>query len=375
MRRTFPLLLGLASCLPSGTVDDKSGLPTDTDGSGNPYQPDSDLSDTAVETTFEVRIVDQPLELVAGDTSGLIRGKVISETWVAADYTATWRSDRDGELGPMTIDANGTFAWNPSALEAGHHKLTVTVTAPSGEAHEASIFLDVCSFEPTEHFDAGLPAGWRAYGNASWDPGGWLEVTGNAQSRAGSMYKTDRKVDPGDFRLEFRIATGGGINSGADGYTVNVVNVADVAALTSYVNSAANGGCLGYGISSACIAGSTLTVDAFHVEFDTWYNGEFSDPYSGNHVEITFDGHPELHPTGLAASVPTLEDLQWRDVVVQAQGTQLTVWINGSTVIDQNMPGFIFDGGYIGVSGSTGWASNYHRFDDLRILDRCEIPE
>jgi hypothetical protein len=48
--------------------------------------------------------------------------------------------------------------------------------------------------------------------------------------------------------------------------------------------------------------------------------------------------------------------------------------MNNTVIIQRNIPGFSFDGGYIGVSGSTGWASNYHRFDDLRILDRCDVP-
>lgn len=374
MRRVLPALLLLGSCTKLPTVDGPSDIPEDTDVSVVDTDPHTDVSDTSVENTFSVKIVDQPLEMVVGDTSGLVKGRVTSDVWIGSDYTAAWTSSRDGDVGTMTIDADGKFSWNPSVLQAGHHELTLTVTSPSGESHSASILLDVCTFEPTEHFDSGIPAGWRAYGNASWDPGGWLEVTGNYQSRAGSIYKIDRKVDPGDFRLEFRIATGGGINTGADGYTVNVVNVPDVPALTAYINSAANGGCLGYGISAACIPGSTLTVDAFHVEFDTWYNGEFADPFQTNHVEITFDGHPEIHPQGLAASVPTLEDLQWRDIVVEAQGTQITVTMNGNVIIQRNLPGFSFDGGYIGVSGSTGWASNYHRFDDLRILDRCDVP-
>ncbi len=373
MRRCLPTLLLLGACTPLPIID-KAAVPADTDRAQSD-DAHTDLNETATVASFTLEILDQPLEMVVGDTTGRVTGRVTSDTWEAADYTATWKSSRDGDLGAMILDTDGTFEWSPAALAAGHHELTLKVRAPSGEVQSAVILLDVCNHEPIENFSSGVPAGWRAYGNAGWDPGGWLEVTGNYQTRAGSLYKIDRKVNPGDFRLEFRIATGGGINSGADGYTVNVVNVPDVEALTAYVNSAYNGGCLGYGISAACIAASTLTVDAFHVEFDTWYNGEFSDPFSGNHVEITFDGHPEVHPTGLAASVPSLEDLAWRDIVVEAQGTRLKVTMNGNVIIQRNMPGFTFDGGYIGVSGSTGWASNFHRFDDLRIVDRCDLPE
>jgi hypothetical protein len=38
-----------------------------------------------------------------------------------------------------------------------------------------------------------------------------------------------------------------------------------------------------------------------------------------------------------------------------------------------DISGFTFEGGYLGVSGSTGWASNYHRFDNLD-LEGCVVP-
>ena len=62
-------------------------------------------------------------------------------------------------------------------------------------------------------------------------------------------------------------------------------------------------------------------------------------------------------------------------MIVKADGVLLTVEIDGETVISETIQNFQFDGGYIGVSGSTGWASNYHRFDNLQIYDRCRVPE
>lgn len=72
--------------------------------------------------------------------------------------------------------------------------------------------------------------------------------------------------------------------------------------------------------------------------------------------------------------MPSLEDLAWRHVVVETQGQRVRVSLDGAVVIDPTIPGFPFDGGWIGVSGSTGWASNFHRFDNLLIRDRCAVP-
>jgi hypothetical protein len=116
-------------------------------------------------------------------------------------------------------------------------------------------------------------------------------------------------------------------------------------------------------------------VSAFHIEFDTWYNGEpfiLDPPNQENHVAINQDGDPGRHD--LWAAVPTLEDLQWRHVVVEAIAQRIIVSLDGVPVIDGSIPNFSFDGGYIGVSGSTGWATNFHRFDNLQIFDRCLVP-
>ena len=117
-----------------------------------------------------------------------------------------------------------------------------------------------------------------------------------------------------------------------------------------------------------------MTVDAFHIEFDNWQNSNdpVDDPTSQDHIAITLDGNPSNH---VLWTPYYLEDLQWRTVAVEAQGERIHLTVDGVTVIDREIPDFRFDGGWIGVSGSTGWATNEHRFDDLRILDRCVIPE
>ena len=138
------------------------------------------------------------------------------------------------------------------------------------------------------------------------------------------------------------------------------------------VNSASKGGCLGYGVAGHC---GGLTVDAFHIEFDTWYNqgDPIYDPTSQNHVGVMLDGDPSTHH--LWAEIPSIEDLQWHEVMIIIDGTLVQVSIDGVMMMNDAVPELAFEGGYIGFSGTTGWASNYHRFDDLQVIQECLVPE
>jgi hypothetical protein len=370
-------LLGavLAACTtpsPSSTdLDTDPKAPVDTDDGAVIVSPTEDTGATA---TGDVRItveLEDPVEQYPeGDLQPRLLGRVTVLGASRGDLVLTMTSDLDGVVSSPELLPDGRFEWSTHELQAGVHQLTLDVTHPgSGADGTDTVELGVCRWPAFEDFTTDPTGGdWTVFGDAYWDPQGWLEITGNAESRAGSIYKTNSKVNPGDFRLEFSIATGGGINTGADGFSVNVVDVPDLPALVTYINSAGNGGCLGYGVELGCGTGD---VNAFHVEIDTWYNGEYADPPE-NHIAINFDGDPSAHV--LWAPTPGLEDLAWRDIVVQARAQRLTMDIDGVRVIDSVLPGFTFDGGYIGVSGSTGWATNYHRFDNLQIYDRCLVP-
>jgi hypothetical protein len=41
-------------------------------------------------------------------------------------------------------------------------------------------------------------------------------------------------------------------------------------------------------------------------------------------------------------------------------------------LVEQLYPELQFRGGYIFFSGSTGYYTNYHRFDDLNVVHTCQ---
>lgn len=377
MKRALFGLLWMSACVVPPQDQVKFG--EEVDDTDNDTTPETDVPD-AVDTgeapagELYITLVDAPEQVEVGDARTPIYVRVQGASDLATvTFVAT--SDVDGAIDPPVYDpVNGGFVWSTAGLSAGWHVLTLEVTDAVGATGSATWTLGVCAWPEVEPFDTSVVGnGWTRFGDATWDPGGWLEITGNQPSRAGSIYKNDRKVNPGDFRMEFDIRTGNGINSGADGYSVNIINVVDEAALAEVVAHASNGGCLGYGTVTGC--GNWQPISAFHVEFDTWYNNEapMFDPTSENHVAINLDGNPGGHP--LWAPVPSLEDFTWRHIIVQIQSNHIVVGIDGARVIDDVIPNFTFDGGYIGVSGSTGWATNNHQFDNLLIHDRCVVPD
>ena len=130
------------------------------------------------------------------------------------------------------------------------------------------------------------------------------------------------------------------------------------------------------GVSYKSIGNPGLDINAFHVEIDTVYNqgnyGQVVDPVYGNHIAVTLDGNPDTHY--LYASVPTIEDQQWHEVTIEVTGSVVVVTLDGSEVINGEVEGLTFRGGYIGFSGVTGLYTNWHRFDNLQILDECIVP-
>ena len=318
---------------------------------------------TSPETTT---VFEPELEIV-------LEATVTAEGIPYADLAYTVLSSLQGVLGTGSVPEGGSLSIVLPDLTAGAHLLTLTVTTMDGlQTGTAEIWVGVCTWTVPETFDTDLAgSGWQTYGDAYWDPQGWLEMTGNSGSRHGAIYNIAQTIDPGDVQIFFDIYTGGGINGGADGFAMNVIAASNVEHLESLIATAGNGGCLGYGVTGGCPG--NLTINAFHIEIDTWNNqgDPIYDPTPSNHIAVTLDGHPGDHK--LWAAIPSIEDQQWHTVKVVISGEHVRVSLDGALIINGQVDGLLFHGGYIGFSGTTGWASNWHGFDNLQVGEACEL--
>ena len=222
---------------------------------------------------------------------------------------------------------------------------------------------------PLLDFNADLSSSeWLIVGDAYREPAGWLELTGLAGGQQGAIFYLGSVLSRGDTEISLRVSTGqcilpgpcDSLADGADGFALSIFGVGGVVELANLLAEARPGEGLGYAVTPRA-------VDAFHIEFDTYHNA--IDPTLGNHVAITLNGDPTNHL--LWTETPTLENNAWHDIVLRIAGAQVTVLMDGVTVIDADVPGLDFKGGYIGFTGSTGGSTNYHRIDDLQIVQAC----
>ena len=227
----------------------------------------------------------------------------------------------------------------------------------------------VCPEIPLLDFNADLSSSeWLIVGDAYREPAGWLELTGLAGGQQGAIFYLGSVLSRGDTEISLRVSTGqcilpgpcDSLADGADGFALSIFGVGGVVELANLLAEARPGEGLGYAVTPRA-------VDAFHIEFDTYHNA--IDPTLVNHVAITLNGDPTNHL--LWTETPTLENNAWHDIVLRIAGAQVTVLMDGVTVIDADVPGLDFKGGYIGFTGSTGGSTNYHRIDDLQIVQAC----
>ena len=292
-----------------------------------------------------------------------------------------WRSSLDGELGLDSIPPTGRVLRALTLTGRGIHELSVEVVDGDAVLARDSVRVGLCGWQMIGDFERDLE-GWQRFGDASRDQRGWLELTGNERGRKGAIYKVSESIEPGNVRLAFRISTGqcdapGVCNfdasTAADGFAMNIWDVDSPDALGAIFDTAQSGGGLAYGVGGPY---GDFEGNAFHIEFDTWYNqfnggNEFhTDPTRQNHVAVTLDGNPGNHVA--FAELPSIEDNRWHEVELVIDGDRVRITIDGQSVIDQRVDGLDFKGGYIGFSGTTGYYTNYHRFDELRTRPACE---
>ena len=159
-------------------------------------------------------------------------------------------------------------------------------------------------------------------------------------------------MSSGEIDISALIYVSGG--SGADGITVTAL---DADRMTSFL------GGLGGGIGYSGLPGWT-------VEVDTWYN-RGTDPTRQDHVSVHIDG--DVRSPEVWADLPEMEDGSWHELRVRAVGTRFTVWVDDTIYIDDNIPALTDFDAYVGFSGATGGATNYHLIDSLEVRgSTCE---
>jgi len=343
-----------------------------------PIEDTAPMEDTAPPVSTMSANIEEPAadQVFETGTSIHFKGLVADSLFAPETLTVEWASNKDGVLDTTAATADGVAAFDTDTLSPGMHLITLKITNANGQEHTGWVEVGICQWASPDKFDINTTGSkWQTYGDAFWDPGGWLEMTGNVKGKKGAIFNTVDYLTPGDITLSFKILTGPNVGTGADGFALSVFRAKDIPELESWIAAAHSGGGLGYAISGNY---GPVIAEAFHVEIDTWhniYNGnsEFhTDPTPENHIAITLNGDPGNHV--LWAAVPNIEDMQWHDITVEVVADHVKVTLDGSTIIDKTVPDFLFRGGYIGFTGTTGYYTNYHRFDELQILQECLVP-
>ena len=352
------------------TADTDPGDTTVDDTTVDDTTVDDTTDTTPPAPTWELRLF-SPIDgdaFRAGDPNHLL-GELVSDTLDFATVEVSVVSSIDGLVGIVTPGATGRFELSLAGLTGGRHTLTVRAVDASSTEQTATVAIAVCPTIPALDFNADLTSSdWLIVGDASREPAGWLELTGLAGGQQGAIFYLGSTLSRGDTEISLRVSTGqcplpGPCDSpadGADGFAMSIIGLTGVAELANLLAAARPGEGLGYAVTPT-------VVDAFHIEFDTYHNA--IDPTLGNHVAITLNGDPTNHI--LWTETPTLENNAWHDIVLRIEGIHVTVLMDGVTVIDADAPGLDFKGGYIGFTGSTGGSTNYHRIDDLQIVQAC----
>ena len=387
MKSIGPLFLALllAAC-PSerpdeGSADDDDSAGDDDSGDDDDSAGDDDSGDDDDATSDDDAAAPTvswaaPQEGTIVQHGGILalQGTATDAAHAPTELSATFTSNVNGLLHEGAPDAGGAFAHTTSLLDPGWHQITLEACNPDARCASAQRTFGVCEWGQGTGFDPDL-AHWTLYADAQWDPAGFIELTGNAQNRRGQAFNTVDRINPGDVAIRFFIQTGPNSGNGADGFAMTVVDASDPTDLELILASSANGGGLAYGYGGAY---GTLVRDALHVEIDTWENIDngdtelHTDPTAENHIAVTLDGDPGNHI--LWTPIPNIEDSQWHEVLLEVQGSQVTVTLDATVVLDGPISGWSFRGGYIGFSGSTGYYTNHHRIQDLELLPACVVP-
>lgn len=259
----------------------------------------------------------------------------------------SWSSDVAGVLGTNPPDRDGlaSLSWDATTLASGVHAVTVQVTDSCGATAEASV--NVCQNEGYVEESVDLVS-WHFEGSAVWDAtNGWVQLTDTGTNEAGTAFQTSGTVDASNMSIAFEFYASGG--SGADGLSVTAL---DTTRMTTYVGT--TGGGIGYG-----------GLPGWSVEVDTWYNSEYADPTTEDHLSLILNGN--VYSPIVSATLPEMEDGAWHTMSVSVLDKRMTVAVDGTTYIDQDIPVLSSFPAYVGFTAATGASTNYHLIDALEV--------
>ncbi|MFT5583860.1 MAG: hypothetical protein ACI9VR_001444 [Cognaticolwellia sp.] len=329
------------------------------------------LSDDFTEPEIEVALVaepDSPPTLgVVGPKDGQILdiGELLtlsSQTFdaetPAQDLQVTWSSDLDGDLGQAVVDSSGLGELDWNSRGSGAHQLTVQVQDACG--HEERLSFGVCQQAGFESETLDLST-WHFEGAANWDSSNsWVELTPATGNAVGSAFQTV-PTRGNNVTLSFQFYMGGG--SGADGFAVTAL---DTDRMTDFLASA--GGCLGYGGDPTCPNAKT-GLPGWSIEVDTYLNA--ADPTGEDHVAMSFDG--DVNNPVVWSALPEMENTGWHAMEITVVAPRVSVTIDGTVYIDQEISGITDFPAYVGFSAATGGLTNQHLIDALTVTEYlCE---
>jgi hypothetical protein len=273
------------------------------------------------------------------------------------DIALTWTSDVDGVIADGFADAAGAMSatW-PAGRTEGDHVVTVTATDTCGNT--ASVDIGVCQ-QAGYTVDELDISSWNFEGSAAWDASNrWLRLTDVALDQVGTAFATSSTVRADSVQISFAFFIGNG--TGADGISLTAL---DTARMTTFMGGTGCG--IGYGGDAACTQGPALP--GWSIEVDTHYN-DGQDPTAADHLMFTFDG--DVDDPAVWAELPEMEDTGWHQMVVDVSAPRVSVSIDGTVYIDQDVSGgaFAFDAD-VGFTAGTGGLTNEHLIDSLEVTE------
>ena len=361
-----------------------------------------------------------------------ITGAVTTTDGNTEGLTVSLASSLDGPL-DVTFDATTGTVNGSISLSEGNHLLKLLVERGE-ESDVDGVNMTICDYEMNEDFtDAPDPTNWRIFGDAMHVSEGYIEMTNNQQNKYGKIYNIAQRVNPGALETSFKVYTGPNDANGADGFTMTIVDAPSFTELEKILNcSGGMGNAFSINMAGCTMTAEELAIiNTFTIEFDTFPNGWLcghgqnapTDPTCEDHVSINLNGSGmpyfwlpagwgDYEPcTGPAnnecraalecidgmceptlpwfdreflgygppsedaprfwAAMDNIEDSQWHDVEVSLQDGSARVTFDGEEIINAQVPAFVFKGGYLGFTGGSGAATNYHRFDDLKVEGTC----